>query len=41
MSLKNKVLLLVVIVVILALSPTIFTNTYTNKETLYESAMAV
>ena len=41
MSLKNKVLLLVVIVVILALSPTIFINTRTNKKALYDSAMSV
>ena len=41
MSLKNKVLLLVIIVVILALSPTIFINTKTNKEALYNSAMNV
>ena len=41
MSLKNKVLLLVVIVVILVLSPTIFINTRTNKKALYDSAMSV
>ena len=41
MSLKNKVLLLVVIVVILALSPTIFINTRTNREALYNSAMNI
>lgn len=41
MSLKNKVLLLVVIVVILSLSPTIFINTQTNKKSLYDSAMGV
>ena len=41
MSLKNKVLLLVIIVVVLALSPTIFINTTTNKEALYNSAMNV
>ena len=41
MSLKNKILLLVIIVVILALSPTIFINTKTNKEALYNSAMNV
>ena len=41
MSLKNKVLLLVIIVVILALSPTIFINTRTNREALYNSAMNI
>ena len=41
MSLKNKILLLVVIVIILALSPTVFINTKTNKNALYESAMNV
>lgn len=41
MSLKNKVLLLVIIVVILALSPTIFINTTTNREALYNSAMNI
>ena len=41
MSLKNKVLLLVVIVVVLSLSPTIFINTKTNKKSLYDSAMGV
>ncbi|WP_300711649.1 methyl-accepting chemotaxis protein [uncultured Brachyspira sp.] len=41
MSLKNKVLLLVVIVVILSLSPAIFINTKTNKKSLYDSAMGM
>lgn len=39
MSLKNKILLLVIIAVILALSPAIFINTKSNQRTLYERAM--
>lgn len=41
MSLKNKVLLLVILVVILALSPTILINNKTNESAIEDTAQAV
>ena len=41
MSLKNKVLFLVILVVALSLSPTIFINSTTNRKALYDHAMTV
>ena len=41
MSFKNKILLLVIIIVVLALSPAIFVNTKSNERAFSESAMAI
>ena len=41
MSFKNKILLLVIIIVVLALSPAIFINAKSNETAFYESAMAI
>ena len=41
MSFKNKILLLVIIIVALALSPAIFVNAKSNERAFYESAMAI
>ena len=41
MSFKNKILLLVIIIVVLALSPAIFINAKSNETAFYKSAMAI
>ena len=41
MSFKNKILLLVIIIVVLALSPAIFVNIKSNERAFYESATAI
>lgn len=41
MGFKNKILVLVIIVIILALLPAIFINTKSNEKVFYESAMAL